>query len=478
MFYRNQNGDVQYWDERYGDPPSTLSNNSLPDANLGALQDQEPQGAANSMTFADESKDFPQRRLVEGLANKDPIDNVSPSFLGSLSFPTTDMEFRYRDAVAAGNRDQARSIVKEADTYRAEKDRQAKIERAINRVVMMGLGVASSPPGTYGALGPQLARGMLTGLNYSQGLEQQESLDEYRDNEALTNRARAMAYADQVAQSRSKAASPKVVGTKRNFDPQTGQSYWVQILSDGTTRPVEGIPYESPKNPLPTETGYMERNPDGSYRRVYDQDGNKIQPDVRPFFMRGQDAEGNTTAVDPRTGRQTRLGPAPPGKQPVPNEMASALLKAAEQEFKENPEALGALGTFSAGYLARPDLFTVDSFRRGLVETLRSFRRGKPEDPLNNIPGLGGRPTPPPPPPPSPPPPPPPSPTPVLRQSAAAPTMPANFLPVVQPFLERSARGESLPISVVVEEVLRAYPNMTMQEAKNLIRAAEQNYKP
>lgn len=469
MFFRDSNGVVQYWDERYGDPPSALSLGDV--SNSAAPLEAEPPPVPDMPAQEDPLSNVsqwkgPPKSLANGLNPPNLIDEMSPSFLGMSMFPTTEMAFRYQDALRAGNQTEARAVINEADAFRKEQERRAEKDKWLNRLIMMGLGVASGPPGTYGNVGAQLSRGILTGLNYSQGMEQQDDLSEYRQQQVQNQRARAMAYADQVAQSRRNANAPDWK-LKKVVD-QNGNQRWVYFNQNNPAETRE-LPQEvagAQTSPYPTytdETGNLKyRTPGGGSAPVRNADGTTARPKPDNYY---QIANGWVY----ENGVPVR--PAPRQKEIVDTQYADDRLKAAEIAANGDKQKLAYLNGLRE-LMASP---SASQLERKQFDKLvdRSFSNKAPtNNPLDSAmlsglgispsPALGPAPTPAPSPTPSPP-----QPSPVLpRQDVGI-----AGKKVISSVAERLGNNENVSMKQVLEELMQAEPTLSREQAVEIVRS-------
>lgn len=173
---------------------------------------------------------------------------ISPSMFGSSMFQTAEQEMDFNDAVRRGDSAKVRELIQQADKYAKDKAKRDAITNMVNTAVMAGLGIAAGAPGSYGDFGTQVARGALTGINYATAMQNQESLDDYRQGQLQNARARALSYQQQVENSRRNTDLKSKMGIIK-----------VDKLANGTR--VYGMtnPYTGEWKPLLDQAGRIRR---------------------------------------------------------------------------------------------------------------------------------------------------------------------------------------------------------------------------
>lgn len=172
-----------------------------------------------------------------------------------------------------------------------------------------GLGILANNSGHYGAAGPALASGAMTGLQGYQG-----ALDQQAQNRANAFKMQQQQAALEAAQ-RQQAYRQSIASGQEKFDPN-------RALAAGI--PIEEIRAigEFPNIGKAEIKEYKEiRGPDGAVTLVgYDKFGNAVNTGATPFKAPTyQDLGGQVVGIDPITGKQVTVF----GKSMTPGEIAS-----------------------------------------------------------------------------------------------------------------------------------------------------------
>ncbi|TSP11433.1 hypothetical protein [Cupriavidus campinensis] len=189
-----------------------------------------------------------------------------------------------------------------------------------------GLGILANNTGHYGAAGPALASGAMTGLQGYQG-----ALDQQAQNRVNAFKLQQQQAALEAAQ-RQQAYRQSIASGQEKFDPN-------RALAAGI--PIEEIRAigEFPNIGKAEIKEYKEiRGPDGAVTLVgYDKFGNAVNTGATPFKAPTyQDLGGQVVGIDPITGKQVTVF----GKSMTPGEIASNAVARANLGISQQRLAL------------------------------------------------------------------------------------------------------------------------------------------
>ena len=367
----------------YGGAPPALQDSTYGLPPQDSTYGPPPQDPTYGPPIQDSTYGLPPQALARGV---DPaaggMGAISPSFFGGTVMPTNEMSYRFMKAVQGGDEQEVKALMQEADALSTKKAHQAKIDRMVNLAVMSGLGIASGAPGTYGDFGTQVARGILTGINYDQSQQRQDSMDDYRKDQAEAARSRAMSYADQVRTSQYNATRPKLK-TKNIILPDGTPGLGI-IQSDGTVTVSMG-PDGRPTRPMFTphyekdDKGVVVRiGPEGAAAPVESLEGGDLRTPAPLAFTPGTGPNGELGTVDRRTGKFTAYPEQPLPKinldRPVPLPVANSTLEFLLEYAKGSKLGERAARLLYGEVRANPGAFSYREFARranvirGLVE--------------------------------------------------------------------------------------------------------------